>query len=144
MLAPARFRLLWPLAAVTMLVSSATGSWGRMPWRDQPLTVGYASGARPPGPAAVIVDGWSLSYVLPFLPAGSRFFGLCMGSPALERLVAQEIDRYPGPILRLTHAQSAPSDLGWLGLSDTGQCSVLRTSGRGRLLLCSLARARPD
>ncbi len=60
-LAPARFRLLWPLAAVTMLVSSATGSWGRMPWRDQPLTVGYASGARPPGPAAVIVDGYGLS-----------------------------------------------------------------------------------
>lgn len=140
-LAPARFPVLWPLAAVTMLVSSATGSWGRMPWRDQPLTVRYGVGARPPGPAAVIVDGPGVSYVLPFLPEGSRFFGIGMGSPALDQLVAREIERHPGSILRLIHPESAPSDLGWLGLSDAGTCSVLHTSGRGRLLLCPLARA---
>ncbi len=140
-LAPARLPVLWPLAALTMLVSSATGSWGRMPWRDQPLTLRYGVGAQPPGPAAVIVDGPGLSYVLPFLPAGSRFFGFGMGSPALDRLIAREIEHHPGPILRLIHPESIPSDLGWLGLSDAGQCGVLRTSGRGRVLLCPLARA---
>jgi hypothetical protein len=140
-LAPARFPVLWPLAAATMLVSSTTGSWGRLPWRDEPMTVRYGAGARPPGPAAVIVDGPGLSYVLPFLPEGSRFFGIGMGSPALDRLVAREIERYPGPFLRLVQPERDPSDLAWLGLADAGPCGVLRTSGRGRLLLCPLARA---
>jgi len=140
-LAPTRFRVLWPLAALTMLASSSTGSWGRISWRGQPLTIRYGAGGPPPGPAAVIVDGPGLSYVLPFLPAGSRFFGIGMGNPALDQLMAREIEHHQGAFLRLIHPGSAPSDLGWLGLSDAGQCGVLRTSGRGRLLLCPLARA---
>jgi hypothetical protein len=139
-LAPARFPVLWPLAAVAILVSSTTGSWGRLPWRDQPMAVRYDVGARPPGPAAVIVDGPGLSYVLPFLPAGSRFFGIGMGSPALDQLVTRAIERHPGPFVRLVSPDSIPSDLGWLGLVDAGPCGVMHTSGRGQLLLCPLAR----
>jgi hypothetical protein len=138
-LAPARFRVLWPLVAVTMLVSSATGSWGRMPWRDQPLTVRYEAGARSTGPAAVIVDGPGLSYVLPFLPPGSRFFGIGTGNP-IPREARRSRGREPPRTFPVDPQQSVPSDLRWLGLSDTGSV-VSACKPRTRSSFCrSLAR----
>jgi hypothetical protein len=88
----------------------------------------------------VIVDGRGLSYMLPFLPPGSRFFGFAGDNRPLAELAAREIDRHPGPFLRLMHPWAVPSDLGWLALADTGECTWLRARGRGRALLCSLAR----
>jgi hypothetical protein len=81
------------------------------------------------------------SFVLPFLPASCRFFGLRASTPQLLDAVAQEVRRHPGPFYRVFRAGAQPSPLGWLGLSDTGTCERLGTNARGPVMLCQLTRA---
>jgi hypothetical protein len=131
----------WLAVAVVVLATATTGSWGRSDWTDGPLCVRV-----PPvpakTPAVVLVDGSGISFALPFFPPGTRFFDARAGGP-FGRLVARELERHQGPVLRLRPYHAAPTPLERFGLVDDGRCEAFRTDGRGRLALCPLSRLSP-
>jgi len=128
--------------AVVLAVAGAveTGSWGRIPWGRNWYRVRFAS-APEPG-AAVMVDGGMASFVLPYFPEGTRFFGVVKGdfSP-LHALVTDRLRAHPGPVYRLRVEGHPPSPLSQFGLTDTDACEPVRTRGT-RLVLCRLERTR--
>ena len=136
-----RLALVFSLLALAILATTHAGSWGRIKWRPAPLasrTTLIPANAD----AVVLVDAPMTSFVLPFLPASCRFFGLRASTPQLLDVVAQEVRRHPGPFYRVFRAGAQPSPLGWLGLSDTGTCERLGTNARGPVMICQLTRAK--
>jgi hypothetical protein len=131
-----RLALAWLAIAIVVVATTRTGSWGRIRWQVEPLRVEVPLGK----PAAVLMDSTGVSFVAPFFPPGSRFFGTRGAGPALEQLVARELDRYPGPIVRLCRYGAPPEPLEKFGLVDEGRCKTIRSGSRGRLSVCRLAR----
>jgi hypothetical protein len=98
--------------------------------------------ASQPSPA-VVVDGFGISFVLPFFPPGTRFFGAYGSGDALEGLAARALVRHQGPVFRLRSQGKPSTALEKYGLEDRGPCETVRTGGRGRLSLCPLVRVSP-
>ena len=131
-----RLAVAWLAAAVAIVATSHTGHWGRIRWHDDPLRVEVPLRE----PAAVMVDATGVSFVAPFFPPGSRFFGTAGAGPALERVIAGELARHPGPFVRLCRYGAPPEPLERFGLVDEGRCETFRSGSRGRLWVCRLAR----
>ena len=132
-------RLAWPALALLVVATTGTSSWGRMPWRDEPLRVSVPLRE----PATVFVDSSGISFALPFFPPGSRFVTLDYNGPAVDRLAARVIESQTGPVFRLQLMGAPPVSRNRFGFVDDGPCEVFRSGGRGRLSLCRLRRVSP-
>jgi hypothetical protein len=131
-----RLAVAWLAGAVAIVATTDTGHWGRIRWHDGPLRVAVPLRQ----PAAVLVDATGVSFAAPFFPAGSRFFGIAGTGPALERVIAGELGRHPGPFVRLCRDGAPPEPLEKFGLVDEGRCETFRSGSRGRLWVCRLER----
>jgi hypothetical protein len=128
----------WTILGAVVVVTSRAGSWGRIEWQ-QSLRVTVPLAPSDP-PAAVLVDGPEVSYVLPFFPERTRFFGLHATTPPLLDDVKRAVAAHHGPVYRLIRQGERPSPVEAFGLTDDGHCQLFRTGGRGRMLLCPLGR----
>jgi hypothetical protein len=131
-----RLPLVWLAIVVLVVATARTELWGRMRWRDEPLRVRVPLGE----PVAVLVDSTGISFALPFFPPGSRFFNVDRNGPLFDRLVARELDRHEGPVVRLRRLGAPYESLERFDLKDEGPCKTFRSGGRGRLSLCRLER----
>lgn len=132
--------VVWLALVLAVGAASDTGSWNRIAWGRNWYRVRFAS---PPEPgAAVMVDGDMASFVLPYFPEGTRFFGVVKGAfSPLHALVADRLRAHRGPIYRLGVDWARPSPLLSFGLADTDECEPVRTRGT-QLVLCRLERTR--
>jgi hypothetical protein len=130
----------WLALVLAVGAGSDTGSWYRIAWGRNWYRVRFAS---PPEPgAAVMVDGVTASFVLPYFPEGTRFFGVVQGGFApLHALVTDRLRAHRGPVYRLRVDSRPASPLESFGLADTDDCGAVRTRGI-QLVLCRLERAR--
>jgi hypothetical protein len=142
LLAGRRLTIAWLAAAAVILATTTCGDWGRADWTPGPVDVHVPLGADLP-PALVLVDGYAVSFALPFFPAGTRFLGLTGTGSAFQALVAEEVRRSTGPLYRVRLRALPPTPIAGLGLRDVNPCKDFRTAGRGRLLLCRLERIVP-
>jgi hypothetical protein len=133
---PRRLAPAWLALAAVIAIGSSGSSWGRIPWSDSWYRVRLPKTASARD-AAVVVDGAYLSFVLPSFPPETRFFGVRQLS-GLAPLIVRELWTHRGPILRLTRADQTPVGLEPFGLSDSGDCEMIKAR-RVRLWLCPQA-----
>ena len=133
-----RLTIAWTLLVAAIVLTTRVGSWGRIGW-EQRLRVEIPLAPSEP-PAVVLVDGPEVSYVLPFFPERTRFFGIYATTPRLLEDIAREIERHRGPLYRVIRQGYGPAPLDRFGLVDGLPCVPFKTGGRGRILLCRLER----
>ena len=135
--APRWLAPVWLSLALAIALGSTAPSWGRMRWSDSWYRVRLPRMAEARD-AAVIVDATCVSFVLPAFPPGTRFLGLAQLG-GLRPLIVKELRAHSGPIFRLARFDQPLSELDSLGLSDPGDCEIVKTRGH-RLGLCRLVR----
>lgn len=130
--------VVWLALVVAVGACSHTRSWQRGSWGKQWYRVRFDS---PPVPGAVVMlDGPMTSFVAPYFPEGTRFFGVVpAGLRPLNALVTERLRTHRGAVYRLRPAGRPPSPLESLGLADTDECAPVHTGGT-RLVLCRLER----
>jgi hypothetical protein len=130
--------VVWLALVVAVGACSHTRSWQRGSWGKQWYRVRFDS---PPVPGAVVMlDGPMTSFVAPYFPEGTRFFGVVPADlRPLNALVTERLRTHRGAVYRLRPAGRPPSPLESLGLADTDECAPVHTGGT-RLVLCRLER----
>ncbi len=129
----------WLALVVAVGACSDTGSWGRGAWRKHWYPVRFTS---PPAPGAAVIVEPTTSFVAPYFPEGTRFYGVVpAGLSPLNTLMAERLRLHHGPVYRLRAANRPPSSLESFALADTDECTRVRTGGN-RLVLCRLERTQ--
>lgn len=129
-------------AALPFFTSVGPGLWGRAPWSERWFTVNVPPAGREPD-TLVLVAGGGVSFVIPYFPSETRFFGLDHGGSILfDARIREELARHRGPVLLLGHPRQAPRELRRFGLVAAESWKV-DTGHLARIQLWRVARPSP-
>ena len=147
-LAPARHALTTVVAAALLILATTrSGSWGRRPWQTPWLRLTVPALGQQPDSLVLMVGQPSASVIPSFRP-DARFVNVTgvarFGAPAKwNALVEQVVRDHRGPLLLLSNFEFSRADCearaAALGLRTTPRCEPIR-DGSLRFRLCELQR----
>ena len=137
------------LAAVTLIATTRFANWGRIDFGDRWFEVKMQMPRVEPNAIVLITTGAAVSYIIPMLPASSRYLGglntiVNPWGPRTKLLdtVRTIVRDHPGPLYQLTYPLTEGKEvLAIHGLARTTACAVIVTNmPTSPLELCRLVR----
>src|SRR2546428_13213325 len=135
-LCPPRFAIAAAvLGAVMLIATTRFANWGRIDFGDRWFEVKAQLPRVEPNAAVLITTGEAVSYVIPMLPASSRYLGglntiVNPWGPRTKLLdtVRTIVRDHSGPLYQLTYPPEGKEVLAAYGLARTTDCSVIITN----------------
>ena len=137
------------LAAVTLIATTRFANWGRVDFGDRWFEVKTQMPRVEPNAIVLITTGGAVSYIIPMLPASSRYLGglntiVNPWGPRTKLLdtVRTIVRDHPGPLYQLTHPLAEGKEaLETYHVARTTDCAVITTNmPTSPLELCRLVR----
>ena len=137
------------LAAVTLIATTRFANWGRVDFGDRWFEVKTQMPRVEPNAIVLITTGAAVSYIIPMLPASSRYLGglntiVNPWGPRTKLLdtVRTIVRDHPGPLYQLTHPLAEGKEaLETYHVARTTDCAVITTNmPTSPLELCRLVR----
>ena len=137
------------LAAMTLIATTRFANWGRIDFGDRWFEVKTQMPRVEPNAIVLITTGGAVSYIIPMLPASSRYLGglntiVNPWGPRTKLLdtVRTIVRDHPGPLYQLTHPLTEGKEaLETYHVARTTQCAVIVTNmPTSPLELCRLVR----